>query len=271
MIIKADLKHWWTRVTPVGKVIDRDYNLFADQVAQRLGVNGCVAVFNARGIGHKNGPDYRFETLCLDGETTNNEIETDRGRGVFYDSKRKIYFLKGRQFSVKNGGSLVVLGLPLGENLEEGLNVDEILRRSKNLGAICGINPSEVGLNSRVVQSLFPKLDFVVVYSAFEETAGRGVGELANNCYYRCLDGDCKTGRIAVSGGHRAQRFLGASVGAAYTKLEIPDNTSVTSFTGNLRTALRGQMREENLYRGKVPRSEVIRHGICSNIDRIFY
>jgi len=222
-MVKADLKHWFYRIRPNENIdLERIYSKFSENASKRLGEDGIVGIVNARGEGHPNGPDYRFEQVI---EKVNLKRYGD-GR-LALDLKNGIFLLKGQElnigFSDENNKkrNLVCLAynIPFGKNLLEKFDkfsekdVEDYLKTQKQTGAFfilsapsCADATSYLINKESKIRYLF---DAIISYSGSHAIL-RTNGKAKNFHYLNAFVGD-----VAVSGGHYP-----SSVGTSNTKLK---------------------------------------------------
>lgn len=266
MEVKADLKHWWTRVDGDNNVSNLNYSKFADEARKNLGENGIFSVTNARGYGHGLGEDKRAEIL-LDDALKGNDVDVYEQEGVFYDSGRKLWFIKGQEFRPENSdANLLFLGIPFDKSIGEG-KLEKGLKEAEEMETINGFLGFSGGLKD--YEGVNDKVNFFVTFCGFYEAARKGnLNQEAMN-FYRNNVSDVR--EVAVSGGHRFTSgfwkvFGKPSIGSSYTVLDMPVNIEGDSFKNNLKEALKNPKHTE---KRKGPFSEVLRHTYCMVKDKI--
>jgi len=249
-MVNFDGKHWIGKKYLDDPMKIHSYNHVAKIANGRLGDDGIVAIPNAT-------PDDRRYEEFFHRAKSEAKIESIEDKKAFYDSSKRIYFMKAQEVNTELDGipiTFLVYNIPFNQYLEDR-NADQVLRDANELKCIVGITgPSCIkGLEQalRIKPDLLGHLDFFVGYGS-SAAPKLGVNDESMIFYDKRINNrkfenpltkeeEHKVGFTAVSGGHRTPRGLvnlifGQTIGKSYVEINSPSHEN---FMGDLRTSLR--------------------------------
>ncbi|MAG10938.1 hypothetical protein CMI44_01335 [Candidatus Pacearchaeota archaeon] len=268
--IQVDLGWELERVNPTKTRLRNNYKTIANSVLRGVGSGGGAVILNAREPKYcKWEPDKRYEMVA---DLATEEVRTLGEKSVLIDDLRKIWLMKGQEFTgnyiLPNGESTEivcdVLGLPYGENFPENQdampNIKEAQKRKLPIILNATSCPKSFEKIVRENNEVLEDFNGIKIYSSSKP---RKTNKFCERMYKEIFGEMPAPGCLAGSGGYSIK-----SIGSSSTRMAPLKTDSFENYLENLNQQMY-LANLEDLKKGRLPYREIVTHRAKIGLDKL--